>query len=66
MVIANEAHGRRNIKDELKELNRIDAKLKETQSRIEAEVKATQSIIVQGAEATMKALKGDPDSWSTF
>ena len=56
MVIANEAYGRKNIKDELKEEMNIKLGLETKMGTIKQEMdrgfKATQIIIVEGAEST--------------
>ena len=78
MVIANESYGRKNIKDELKEdMNKLETKidagfdeLKEDMNKLETKMdagfKATQTVIVEGAECTMKALKGNQKPMEGF
>ena len=71
MVIANESYGRKNIKDELKEeMSNIKGELKKEilklETKMDVRFTVTQTIIVEGAESTMKALKGNTKPMEEF
>ncbi|KAF8434034.1 hypothetical protein BGX38DRAFT_179525 [Terfezia claveryi] len=78
MVIANEAYGGKNTKDELKEgiinirlemdagFKAIMTEVNRIETKMDAGFKATQMVIVEGAESTMKALKGNTKPMGEF